>query len=42
MTASKQSQDETAEQFNPDSAWKHATYQSGVYSRKLLKMGREH
>jgi len=46
MTASKQSQDGTALQFHPDSAWKrssnlHETYQCRMYSRKLLMMGRE-
>jgi len=47
MTASKQSQDGTALQFHPDSAWKRSsknlpkTYQCRMYSRKLLMMGRE-
>jgi hypothetical protein len=46
MTASKQSQDGTALQFHPDSAWKqssnlHETYQRQIYSRNLLMMGRE-
>jgi hypothetical protein len=37
MTASKQNQDGTAEQFHPDSE----TFQCRMYSRKLLMMGRE-
>jgi len=47
MTASKQSQDGTAEQFHPDSAWKQSSKtcmkltSCRMYSRKLLMMGRE-
>jgi hypothetical protein len=45
MTASKQSQDETAEQFHPDleAVIKnlHETYKCRICSRELLMMGRE-